>query len=105
MAWLYLILAGVLEACWPSVLGGWKNSWSPVVIAVIFAIPTLWLLRNAMDGLSVTTAYFVFIGIGAVGNVLITALIAQKLGDATRLLPIALIVLGILWLHSFPERQ
>jgi quaternary ammonium compound-resistance protein SugE len=104
MAWLYIAVAGLLEAAWPTLVGRYQHLvWMPLAIALTFAVPTLYLLGLATRSLSMPTVYFVFIAIGSVGNVLAAMLVTGKLGDPVRLIPIALIVVGIAWLQAYRE--
>jgi multidrug transporter EmrE-like cation transporter len=104
MAWLYIAVAGLLEATWPSLVGKYQHfAWMPFAIALFIAAPTLYLLGLATRSLPVPTVYFVFIAIGSIGNVIAGMLTAGKLGDPVRLVPIALIVVGIAWLQAYRE--
>lgn len=68
MAWLVLVLSGVLEAVWATALGKSEN-FSRVVPSVIFFIAlalSMAGLAYAMRELPVGTSYAVWVGIGAV---------------------------------------
>ncbi len=67
MAWLVLVLSGLLEAVWATALGASQNfrRWRPTV--VFFAAMSLSMvgLAWAMTTLPTGTAYAVWVGIGA----------------------------------------
>jgi quaternary ammonium compound-resistance protein SugE len=68
MAWVILVLSGVLEAVWATALGksdGFTRLWPTVVFFVALAA-SMTGLALAMRELPVGTAYAVWVGIGAV---------------------------------------
>ncbi|MDP9443991.1 MAG: multidrug efflux SMR transporter [Actinomycetota bacterium] len=67
MAWLVLVLSGVLEAVWATALGR-SNGFSRVVPSLVFTVAALASfagLALAMRTLPIGTAYAVWVGIGA----------------------------------------
>ena len=79
MAWLVLILSGVLEAVWATALGRSQN-FTRVVPSVVFFIAlalSVAGLAYAMRELPVGTSYAVWVGIGAV----LTVVYAMATGD------------------------
>ena len=97
MPWLYLILAGLFEIGW--VIGlkysdGLTRLWPS--IATLFAmLASVWLLGLAMKSLPMGTAYSVWVGIGAVGTVILGILLFDEPVTALRLCSITLVVIGI----------
>ncbi|MFX4294426.1 DMT family transporter [Streptomyces bohaiensis] len=70
MAWLLLVVSGVLEAVWATALGrsqGFTRLGPSVVFAVALAL-SMAGLALALRTLPVGTAYAVWVGIGAVGT-------------------------------------
>ena len=68
MAWMVLIVSGVLEAVWATALGK-SEGFSRPVPSVVFAITIVASMAGlafAMRELPVSTAYAVWVGIGAV---------------------------------------
>lgn len=68
LAWIALILSGVLEAVWATALSasnGFRKLWPTVTFLVAFTISMLGL-SFAMSEIPVGTAYAVWVGIGAV---------------------------------------
>ena len=67
MAWIILVLSGVLEAVWATALGrsaGFTNRSATIVFGVALVFSMLGLAQ-AMKTLPTGTAYAVWVGIGA----------------------------------------
>ncbi len=104
MAWSILVLAGLFEMGWAIGLKyteGFTRLW-PTVGTVLSAVISLWLLGIAMRALPVGTAYSVWVGVGAVGTVLLGIVLFGEPANMARLLSVALIIAGIvgLWLAT-----
>jgi quaternary ammonium compound-resistance protein SugE len=101
MAWVYLILAGLLEIGWAVLLKKTDGFTRPGPSAATFVlyIGSIWLLSLALRTLPTSTGYAVWVGIGAVGTALIGLLFLGEPATALRLASIALIILGVLGLH------
>lgn len=101
MAWSILVLAGLFEVGWAIGLkytDGFSRLW-PTVGTVLSAVISLWLLGIAMRGLPVGTAYSVWVGVGAVGTVLLGIVLFGEPANLARLLSVALIIAGIVGLR------
>jgi len=61
-------------------------------------ISSLWLLGVAMKSLPVGTAYSVWVGVGAVGTVILGIVLLDEPANAARLISVALIIAGIIGL-------
>lgn len=97
MAWLLLILAGLLEVVWAIGLkytDGFTRFW-PVAGTLAAMIASVVLLAIAMRTLPVGTAYAVWTGIGAVGTALLGIWLFDEPASALRLAALGLIVAGI----------
>jgi len=73
MAWIYLVLAGLLEVGFAVALKlseGLSRFW-PSVAFVLLGIASFMLLTRAMAAIPLGTAYAIWTGIGAVGTVLV----------------------------------
>lgn len=72
-AWAYLILAGVLEVGFASMIKLTDNFTKlvPTIIFAIFAIASFYSLTKAVDTLPIGTAYAIWTGIGAFGTIVI----------------------------------
>ena len=80
MAWLFLILAGLLEIVWAFGMK-WSDGFSrpiPSILAVIAMLASFGLLALAMKSLPLGTAYAVWTGIGAVGTFIIGVVILNE---------------------------
>jgi quaternary ammonium compound-resistance protein SugE len=100
LAWVILIGAGLLEILWAIMLkfaDGFTRFW-PSAIGLAAAMTSFVMLSMALKSLPVSTAYAVWVGIGAFG-VAVTGMIA--LGEdvsALRLAFLALILAGVIGL-------
>ena len=100
MAWIVLVTAGLFEVAWAIGLKyteGFTRLW-PTVGTVLAMVISLWLLGIAMKTLPVGTAYSVWVGVGAVGTVLLGIVLLGEPANAARLISVALIVAGIVGL-------
>jgi quaternary ammonium compound-resistance protein SugE len=97
MAWLVLILAGLVEIGWAIGLKyteGFTRLW-PSVWTVAAMVVSLALLGIAVRWLPVGTAYAVWTGIGTVGTVLLGIWLFGEPAEPARLAFIAMIVAGV----------
>ena len=100
MAWVILVTAGLFEVGWAIGLKyteGFTRLW-PTLGTVLAMIVSLWLLGIAMKSLPVGTAYSVWVGVGAVGTVVLAIVLLDEPANAPRLASVALIVAGIVGL-------
>ena len=98
MAWILLIIAGLLEVGWAIGLKyseGFSRLW-PSVGTVAAMIVSIWLLGVAAKTLPIGTAYSVWVGIGSVGTVALGIALLGEEVNAMRLISVALIVVGII---------
>jgi quaternary ammonium compound-resistance protein SugE len=72
MAWLVLVVSGVLEAVWATALDKSEgfNKLAPTVVVLFALVASMAGLAYAMRDLPVGTSYAVWVGIGAVLTVL-----------------------------------
>ena len=97
MAWLYLIVAGVLEVVWAFYMkqsDGFTRI-TPTVITLITMIGSFALLALAMRSLPLGTAYTIWTGIGAVGAFIVGILVLGEAATPMRLAAAGLIVSGL----------
>jgi len=100
MAWVILVVAGLFEVGWAIGLKyteGFTRPW-PTAGTVLAMVISLWLLGIAMQSLPVGTAYSVWVGVGAVGTVILGIVLLGEPVSAARILSVALIVAGIVGL-------
>lgn len=72
MAWIYLILAGLLEIVFTTSMRhlGWPLQPLPLAVFLVSATLSFWLLIVAIKTIPLGTAYAVWTGIGAAGTVI-----------------------------------
>ena len=100
MAWVYLILAGVLEVGWAVGLkytAGFTRLF-PSVLTLACMVLSLWLLALSLRSLPLGTAYAIWTGIGTVGTVVLGIILFEEAATAARLACVALILAGIVGL-------
>jgi quaternary ammonium compound-resistance protein SugE len=97
LAWLLLLVAGLLEVGWAVGLklsGGFTRLW-PTVLTLGTMAASIGLLGLALKTLPVGTAYAVWTGIGAIGTAASGMLALGEPATAARIGGIALIAGGI----------
>jgi quaternary ammonium compound-resistance protein SugE len=100
MDWVILVIAGLFETGWAIGLKythGFTRLWPSVWTVLAMGI-SLWLLGIAIRSLPVGTAYSVWVGIGAIGTVILGIVLFGEPANSGRLISIALIVAGIVGL-------
>jgi quaternary ammonium compound-resistance protein SugE len=100
MAWLLLMIAGLLEVGWAIGLKyteGFTRPW-PSLFTAGAMILSIVLLGIAMKSLPVGTAYAVWVGVGAVGTAILGIVLFAEPATAGRLASLGLIVAGIVGL-------
>lgn len=100
MAWILLVVAGLLEIVWAVSMkasqGFTKHHFTAITLAA--ALLSFWLLGLALRQLPVGTAYAVWTGIGAVGAAVLGIVLLGESLSVVRIGCIALIIVGILGL-------
>lgn len=97
MAWVYLIIAGLLEVVWAFSM---KKSegftlLGPTIITIVMMIASFGLLSVSMKTLPLGTAYTIWTGIGAVGAFAVGIAVLGEAVTPMRVLAAALIVAGL----------
>jgi quaternary ammonium compound-resistance protein SugE len=100
MAWTLLLIAGLLEVAWAIGLkySDGLTKTLPTAGTIAAMIVSVWLLGVAMKSLPVGTAYSVWVGVGAVGTVILGIVLFKEPANAARLVSIGLIIAGIVGL-------
>jgi len=101
MAWLWLILAGLLEVAWAVGLKMSAGFSKPLVSALTVALmaASFWLLALALRAIPLGTGYAVWTGVGAVGTALVGILVFGESAAPARLASLGLVLLGIVGLR------
>ena len=101
-AWIYLIIAGVLEWGWPVglKLGVTKEgySWKWLGFAAVTMVASGALLMLAQREIPMGTAYAVWTGIGSVGAFLLGIMLFKESKEIMRFVFVAVIIAGIIGL-------
>lgn len=100
MAWVLLVVAGLLEVGWAIGLKytqGFTRPW-PSVFTLAAMVLSVVLLGIAMKSLPVGTSYAVWVGVGAVGTAILGMVLFGEPATAGRLVSLGLIVAGIVGL-------
>lgn len=100
MAWLVLIISGVLETLWAVSLES-SRGFSRLVPSVVFAVAlvlSMGGLAYAMRTIPIGTGYAVWVGIGAVGTALYGMVALGDPATAARIGCLLLIVSGVVGL-------
>lgn len=100
MAWIILLIAGLLEVVWAIGLKythGFTRL-TPSIITIAAMVVSMLLLANAMKTLPAGTAYAVWTGIGAVGAAIMGMMLLGESTNIARIISLCLIVVGILGL-------
>ncbi|NIJ06309.1 DMT family transporter [Frigoribacterium faeni] len=94
MAWVLLVVAGMLEAVWASALGASQNftKKGPTALFVVALVLSMVGLALAMGDLPVGTAYAVWVGIGAVLTVVVAVVRGQEVLTVARALLLAVLI-------------
>ncbi|MFI7022456.1 DMT family transporter [Micromonospora sp. NPDC049900] len=103
MAWIALVISGLLETAWAIALDRSAGFTRPVPSA-IFAV-TLVLsmagLAYALREIPVGTGYAIWVGIGATGTALVGMLALGESASVPRLLCLLLVVAGVIGLKVY----
>lgn len=97
MAWILLLVAGLLEVVWATAM---KQSHGftrlgPTLVTLLAMAGSVALLSVSMRTLPLGTAYTVWTGVGAVGAFLVGIAVMGEAASPPRLLAAALIVAGL----------
>jgi quaternary ammonium compound-resistance protein SugE len=102
MAWLVLIVSGVLETVWAVALESSKG-FTRLVPSLVFSVALLLSmggLAYAMRTIPIGTGYAVWVGIGAVGTALYGMTVLGDAATAARIGCLLLIVSGVVGLKA-----
>ncbi len=100
MAWLVLVVSGILEAVWAAALGEFSKQprTSAMVVFVVASLASFAGLAYALRSLPIGTGYAIWVGIGAVGTVLYGIAALGEPASALRLGCVTLILAGVVGL-------
>jgi quaternary ammonium compound-resistance protein SugE len=97
MAWLLLVIAGLLEIVWAFTMKLSQGFTRPgaSVVTLLAMLASFGLLSASMRTLPLGTAYTVWTGIGAVGAFVVGVAVLGESFNAVRVLAAVLIVSGL----------
>jgi quaternary ammonium compound-resistance protein SugE len=98
MAWVLLVVAGVLEIVWAFTMKLSQGFTRPAasIVTVLAMLASFGLLSTSMRTLPLGTAYTVWTGIGAVGAFVVGIVVLGEPMNAARVLAAVLIVSGLI---------
>ena len=100
MAWIVLVVSGVLETVWAAALSR-SAGFTRLVPSVVFGVALVLSMAGlayALRTIPVGTGYAVWVGIGAVGAASYGMAVLGETVSAARILCLVLIVAGVLGL-------
>ena len=106
MAWVSLLVAGVLEVAWSLMMkqsDGCTRLW-PSVLTIVTMIASFLLLAYSMKTLPLGTVYPIWTGIGAVGAFLVGVLVLGESASALRIAALVLIMSGLVLMTAGSTR-
>lgn len=100
LAWIVLVVSGVLEAVWATALGKTEgfSKWPPTLLFVVALVASMGGLAYAMRDLPVGTAYSVWVGIGAVLTVIYAMATGEEPVTIGKLVFLTMIIAGVVGL-------
>ena len=101
MAWVYLIVAGLLETGWAIGLKYTEGFTKPVpsILTAAAIAASMFLLALAARTIPIGTAYAMWVGIGAVGAVILGIILFDEPRDLARLAFVGLLVVSLVGLR------
>ena len=104
MAWVYLLIAGLLEIVWAYFMKqseGFTRLW-PSLLTLGFMVVSFALLSLAMKSLPMGTAYVIWTGIGAVGAFVVGVVLLGESLTVMRVVAALLVVTGLVIFRLAP---
>lgn len=101
MAWINILIAGLLETTWAVTLK-WSNGFTnflPTVATTVVTLLSFFFLSQALKTIPVGTTYAVLAGIGAIGTVIADIVLFGETYGIVRSVCIGLIVIGVIGLR------
>ncbi|MCL2554463.1 MAG: SMR family transporter [Actinomycetia bacterium] len=102
MAWVLIIVAGLLEVVWSigmKYTDGFTRLW-PSVMTGAGIVASMLLLSQAAKTLPIGTAYGVWVGIGAAGAAVVGMLLLGEPANAARIFFVVLLLVAVVGLKA-----
>lgn len=105
MAWVFLLVAGLLEVVWASVLPKSEGftRLGPTAIFLVAMVGSMLLLAKAMQTIPLGTAYPVWVGVGTLGAAIVGLILYDEPAGALRIFFLATLVASIIGLRVTGE--
>lgn len=103
MAWIVLVISGLLETAWAIALdrsAGFSRLVPTLVFAVTAALSMVGL-AYALREIPVGTGYAVWVGIGAVGTALVGMVALNESASLPRIICLLLVIAGVVGLKIY----
>lgn len=102
MAWVLLVIAGLLEVAWASLLPATAGLTRPVPTAgfLVLITASMVMLAKAAESIPIGTAYGVWVGIGAVGATVVGIAVHGEAATPARIGFLSLLVVSIVGLKT-----
>ena len=103
MAWLVLVLSGLMETAWATALAeskGLSRLWPSLTFLVTLAL-SMGGLSYALHSIPVGTGYAVWVGIGAVGTAVVGMTFLGEGVTTAKIVCLTLVIAGIIGLKLF----
>lgn len=103
MAWIVLVVSGLLETVWAIALDR-SAGFSRLVPTVVFGVALVFSMAGlgyALRTIPVGTGYGVWVGIGAVGTALVGMVALGESASLPRIICLLLVVSGVVGLKVF----
>ncbi len=105
-AWLWVLIGGVFETLWATTMDlseGFSDVFWTAVTILILPISVVFLNKGMKMGLPTGPSYSVWVGIGAVGSVLMGMALFGEFPSPTGYLFLFLIIAGVIGLNIVTE--
>lgn len=105
MAWILLVVAGVLEVVWVFFMKESRGftKLTPTVLTIVTMAASFGCLSVSMRTLPLGTAYAIWTGIGAVGAFVVGVVAFNESASLLRVTAIAMIVGGLVLMKMAPH--
>lgn len=102
MAWIILLIAGLIETGWAVGLKYTDGFTKPLasLLTIVGMVASVVLLAHSARTLPIGTAYAVWVGIGAVGATVLGIVLFDEPANAARLGFLALLIIAIIGLKA-----
>ncbi len=105
LGWIIIVLGGIFQVIWAIGLDyteGFTLIWWDILV-IIFVFLSIWCLSYGMrSGIPMSTCYTVWIGLGVVGTILVSAVLGLETISWTMAIFLAIVVGGIIGLKMTP---